>query len=209
MFRRACLSLCLFVAAFFGIAALSGPPAVLGQQPKKDKDTKEEVALRAQLKDARADLTKAEKQIAALQAEITQGKALVASLQAQLKKDAKGDATDAKTIQGLNAQLAAIRAAKYVHTSTWKKTADAADSAVTAFIEDVPAILGANKWVRSAWAGKPPATSPDADAVMVLVFEDEEAFKKHKADPQGKRFHDKHDKNFATPKATEFVVPIK
>ena len=49
----------------------------------------------------------------------------------------------------------------------------------------------------------------DVDAVMVLVFDDEEAFKKHKADPQGKRFHDKHDKNFDAPKGTEFVVPIK
>lgn len=201
MFRRACVSVCLFAAGFVGLTVLTAPSPALGQQPK-GKDTKEEIQLRAQLK-------KAEQQIAALQAEIREGKALVGSLQAQLKKEAKGDVADAKTIQGLNAQLASIRAAKYVHTSTWKKKSDAADTAVQAFIDDVPAILGTNKWVRSAWAGKPPTAMSDVDAVMVLVFDDEEAFKKHKADPQGKRFHDKHDKNFDTPKATEFVVPIK
>lgn len=208
MLRRACLSMVLFAAAFVGLIALS-PPGAVAQQPKKDKDTKEEIQLRAQLKDARADLAKAEQRINALQAEIRQGQALVNSLQAQLKKEAKGDATDAKTIQGLNAQINAIRGARFVHASTWKKKSDAADAAVQAFIDDVPAILGANKWVRSAWAGKPSAPTSEADAVMVLVFDDEEAFKKHKADPQGKRFHDKHDKNFDTPKATEFVVPIK
>ena len=117
MLRRACLAVPLFALGFIAVAALSDPPPATGQDKKVKQDLKQE-------------LTKAEKQIAALQAEIREGKALVASLQADLKKEAAGDTTNAKTIQNLTAQLTAIRGATYVHTSTWKKKADASDTVV-------------------------------------------------------------------------------
>ena len=204
MVRRSCLAASLFAVGFLGFAALSLPPTALGQDKKaKDKD---EVVLRAQLKDARQDLTKAEKQIAALQTEIREGKALVVSLQTDLKKATAGDATDNKTIQSLSAQLTGIRGAKYIHTSTWKRKSDTTDSDLQAFVDDARTVLGAAKPVRGAWAGKPPAPTDDFDAVLVLAFDDVAAFEKHKLDPQGKKFHDKHDKKFDTPKAVDFAT---
>ena len=194
MVRRSCLAASLFAVGFLGLAALSLPPTALGQ----DKKANAEAALRAQLRNA-------EQQVAALQTEIREGKALVASLQAELKKDKAGDTTAAATIKSLSAQLAGVRGAKYVHTSTWKKKADASDTDVQAFLDDVPAILATNKSVRGAWAGKPPAPTDDFDAVLVLAFDDVAAFEKHKLDPQGKKFHDKYDKKFETPKAVDFV----
>jgi len=204
MVRRRCLAASLFAVGFLGLAALPLPPTALGQDKKaKDKD---EVVLRAALKDARQDLTKAEKQIAALQTEIREGKALVVSLQTELKKEKAGDATDSKTIQSLSAQLTGIRGAKCVHTSTWKRKSDTTDSDVQAFVDDARTVLGTAKPVRAAWAGKPPAPTDDFDAVLVLAFDDVAAFEKHKLDPQGKKFHDKHDKKFETPKAVDFAI---
>lgn len=197
MLRRACLSVLLF-SAFLGLS-VGVPSGAVAQQPK-GKDATE--ALRAQIR-------KDEQQIAALQAEITQGKALVASLQAELKKEQKGDVTNAKTIQTLTAQLAGIRGAKYVHASAWKKKADTTDDDVTAFVDDVTAILGTVKSVRVAWAGKPPTTNPDIDFMLVLAFDDAAAFEQHKDDPLAKKFHDKYDAKFETPKATDLVVPVK
>lgn len=207
MFRRLALSASLFVVGFLAVATLSDRPTAFGQDKKgKNKDTKDEAQLRTQLKNAQQKLNAAEQKIAGLQAEIKQGTALVASLKADLRKGKSGDATDDKTITALSGQLNGIRGAKYVHTSTWKKKADASDGAVQALLDDVPAMLGKNKSVLSAWAGKPAATTDDYDVALVLVFDDVAAFETHKLDPQGKKFHDKHDKKFETPKAVEFTI---
>lgn len=195
MVRRSCLAASLFAVGFLGLAALSLPPTALGQ----DKKANTEAALRTQLRNA-------EQQVAALQAEIREGKALVVSLQTELKKEKAGDVTDNKTIQSLSAQLTGIRGAKYVHTSTWKRKSDTTDSDVQAFADDARAVLGAAKPVRGAWAGKPLTPTDDFDAVLVLAFDDVAAFEKHKPDPQAKKFHDKHDKKFETPKAVDFAT---
>lgn len=193
MVRRRLLAASLFAVGFLGLAALSLPPTALGQ----DKKANAEAALRAQLRNA-------EQQVAALQAEIREGKALVVSLQTELKKEKAGDVTDNKTIQSLSAQLTGIRGAKYVHTSTWKRKSDTTDADVQAFADDARTVLGAAKPVRGAWAGKPLTPTDDFDAV--LAFDDVAAFEKHKLDPQGKKFHDKHDKKFETPKAVDFAT---
>lgn len=214
MIRRACLALGLFAAGLIAVSSLELPPGRAAddkkdKKDKKDKDTKEEIALRAQLKDARQDLNRAEAQIAALQADAKAGAARIALLQAELKREKKEDVGDAKTIAGLTAQLNGVRAARYVHIGTWKRKADAAESEVQLFLDDVPAILGKCKWVRGAWAGKSPAVTAEYEVSVVLLFDDADGFAKFQADPQYKRFHERHDKKWDAAKAFDGVVPQK
>lgn len=207
MFRRLALSATLFAVGFLAVATPSGQPSARGQDKKgKTKDAKDEAQLRAQLKTAQQKLNAAEQQIAALRADIRQGAALVASLKADLKKGKSDDATDDKTIAALSGQLNGLRGAKYVHASTWKRKPGTPDAAVQAFLADVPALLGKNKSVLSAWAGKPASTTDEYDLALVLVFEDAAAFERHKLDPLGRKFYDKHDARFETPTAIEFAV---
>jgi hypothetical protein len=171
--------------------------------PLVAQDKKTAVAtLEKQVAVLRADLVAAENQIAAL-------KAANAKLDAQVKKDAKNDTKDDKSIKSLQSTIDGYRNAGLVHVVILKLKADSSSGEAQAVIDDTYSQLSKIKTVRGVWAGKPatkatPEAAGDYAVALVFVFDDVAGLKAYLKDPAHTKFADKHLKLWETPLVYDF-----
>lgn len=206
MSRRLTVGVVLFGLA--AVAVVSLPPveraaAQAGKGDKGDKNDKQEAALRQ-------ELAQANKAIAALKQDVNQLQAVNKKLQADLKKSAKDDRKDDKSIRDLNAAIDAFRGAGLVHVVVLKLKPDSPASEAQSVIDETYSQLAKIKTVRAVWAGRPSAkatpefATTDYTVALLFLFDDSSGLRQYHDDPVHTKFMDRHLKKWETPIVYDF-----
>jgi len=242
---RTLAGLGLFFAVMLAVTYAPLEPAQQAYGQKKDND-KDEQILRRKLADAQGDLKQASNLVDNLRREIRERDQAINLLQAALKKeknddqdtqiaqlkkdlsaaqstiaslkkqDTTEDATTAKTIENLKAQLKQSegwRKAPFVHTVILKIKKDAPPNTAVAILADVP-VIGKLPSVQGFWygvraaEGSPEFAVKDFEISLVLLFEDVDGLKRYLDHPTHKRFVDKHLKHLETPLVYDSLKPM-